>query len=82
MPFGLQPICSICSTNESQMWSKSVDGSIKCSKCSIESNDDLINHNKDLNINSIVENDNNSHNNNNNNNNNNDNNNKTNSNGL
>ena len=33
MPFGLQPVCSVCGSQESQMWSKSSDGSIKCNDC-------------------------------------------------
>ena len=34
MPFGLQPVCSVCGSQESQMWSKNSDGSIKCNDCS------------------------------------------------
>lgn len=33
MPFGIRPVCSVCGSHESQMWSKNSDGSIKCNDC-------------------------------------------------
>ncbi|CAG2104020.1 unnamed protein product [Medioppia subpectinata] len=43
MPLGLQPVCGVCGSNESTMWSKTSDGCIKCNDCNnkeiTESND-------------------------------------------
>lgn len=74
MPLGLQPICSVCEAKESQMWSKSIDGSIQCHDCWNQLNNNIndnqqngshSNDNKEvLNSNNSIETDNNEINNN------------------
>ena len=61
MPFGLQPVCSVCGSQESQMWSKSSDGSIKCNDCNNNETkvDETSNHSKtDKNVDSVADNNN------------------------